>query len=156
MEKIVNLTQHAVSDEQKLAGVVEPAEKERVKTLLTFDDLPTLEMMRERAAELADIAAAEKVDAAMIGGAPYFMAPLEVALLWKGVKPLYAFSRRETVEEQLPEGGVRKTAVFRHLGFVEAATRRWTDRYFNSREQVDAPLRVVSVPPRWERDIREW
>ena len=154
--KIVNLTQHAASSEQREQGVFEPTDKERVKTLLNFEDLPTPEMMRERAAELADIAVAEVVEVAMIGGAPYFMAPLEAALLWRGIKPLYAFSRRETVEEQLPEGGVRKTAVFRHLGFVEAATRRWMDRYFNSREQVDAPLRVVSVPPRWERDIREW
>ena len=154
--KIVNLTQHAASSEQREQGVSEPADKERVKTLLTFEDLPTREEMIERAAELADIAVAERADSVMIGGAPFFMAPLEVALLWKGVKPLYAFSCRETMEEQLPDGGVRKTAVFRHLGFVEAATRRWTDRYFNSREGVDAPLRVVSVPPRWQRDIREW
>ena len=39
--------------------------------------------------------------------------------IYEKVKPLYAFSKREVVEEQLPDGSVRKTQVFKHLGFVE-------------------------------------
>lgn len=31
----------------------------------------------------------------------------------------YAFSRRESVETQLPDGSVKKSSVFRHIGFVE-------------------------------------
>jgi hypothetical protein len=54
----------------------------------------------------------------MIGGAPYLMAPLEVALRAHGITPLYAFSVRESVEQTQPDGSVRKIAVFRHGGFV--------------------------------------
>ena len=49
----------------------------------------------------------------MIGGAPYLMAELEMALGWVGIIPLYAFSVRVSSEKD----GV-KTSVFRHLGFV--------------------------------------
>lgn len=54
----------------------------------------------------------------MIGGAPYFMAPLETALEWRGIIPLYAFSKRECHEKRNPDGSVSKTMVFRHEGFV--------------------------------------
>ena len=43
---------------------------------------------------------------------------LEEALMKRGIVPLYAFSRREVVETPLPDGSVKKTQVFRHLGFV--------------------------------------
>lgn len=55
----------------------------------------------------------------MIGGAPYLMAPLEEALLKRGLRPVYAFSKREIVETPLPDGGVEKKMIFRHLGFIE-------------------------------------
>lgn len=64
--------------------------------------------------------AEEGAESAMIGGAPFLMAPLEGALRTRGVIPLYAFSVRESVEEALPDGSVRKTQVFRHAGFVPA------------------------------------
>ena len=48
------------------------------------------------------------------------MAPLEEALRYRGILPLYAFSRRESREETDPDGSVRKVAVFRHLGFYPA------------------------------------
>jgi hypothetical protein len=116
---IINLTQHACSAEQAEAGVVEPADKVKVKELLTFNRIPSPEEMRDRAVMLASMAKTEGADAAMIGGAPYFMATLEVALQVAEIKPLYAFSRRESVDETLPDGSVRKTMVFRHLGWVE-------------------------------------
>ena len=37
-----------------------------------------------------------------------------------GIKPLYAFSVRESVESTEPDGSVIKRNVFRHMGFVEA------------------------------------
>lgn len=58
--------------------------------------------------------------AAMIGGAPFLMPALEKALRTKGILPVYAFSQRESVEEIMEDGTVRKTAVFKHRGFVEA------------------------------------
>ena len=117
--KIINLTQHAASAEQVSAGVVEPADKQRVQELLTFEELPSRQLLEERAMALAALAASANADAAMIGGAPFFMPPLAAALKAQGVRPLYAFSRRESAETTDPDGSVRKTAVFRHIGFVE-------------------------------------
>lgn len=55
----------------------------------------------------------------MIGGAPYLMAPLERMLKKSGYRPVYSFSERRSVEETLPDGSVKKTAVFAHVGWVE-------------------------------------
>ena len=57
---------------------------------------------------------------AMIGGAPYLMAELEKELWRLGIEPVYAFSRRESVESTDAEGNVTKTAIFKHIGFVSA------------------------------------
>lgn len=120
MAAILNLTQHPVTPEQ---GVVEPTEKERVRALLTFDDIPREGEIEARAQALAELATdelgGEEGAAAMIGGAPFLMGALERALKERGVRPLYAFSRREAQEVTDPDGSVRKVAVFRHLGFVE-------------------------------------
>ncbi len=48
------------------------------------------------------------------------MAPLADALRAQSVTPVYAFSRRESVERTGENGLVVKTAVFRHIGFIEA------------------------------------
>jgi len=122
---IINLTQHAATAEQLAAGVFDvPNEGARRELLmqLTFNDLPEDGEIVERAAAVASIAMAFGARAAMIGGAPYLMGPLERELREGGITPLYAFSRRESVEEKLPDGSVRKVAVFRHLGFVEGAS----------------------------------
>jgi len=36
-----------------------------------------------------------------------------------GLKPVFAFSKRESVDQPQPDGSVRKVAVFRHIGFVD-------------------------------------
>ena len=113
---IINLTQHAGTPEQ---GVTEPADKKLVQELLTFDALPSASEIRGRAEALASIAMQSGADSAMIGGAPYLMSALECALMDAGVKPMYAFSVRESVDQTQPDGSVRKVAVFRHTGFVE-------------------------------------
>jgi hypothetical protein len=118
---ILNLTQHAATAEQVEAGVVEPAEKSAVQAALTFDAIPTAPEMAERAELIARIAVDSGCKKAMIGGAPFFMAPLERALLAAGITPVYAFSVRDSVEQPDGNGGVRKVNVFRHIGFVEAA-----------------------------------
>jgi hypothetical protein len=116
--EIINMTQHAGSADQVAAGLVEPSaeQKKEIVSSISFEEIPSLEEMEERAQKLAEIASV--YPAAMIGGAPYFQAPLERALLLRGVKPLYAFSKRESVDEKLPDGSVRKVAVFRHAGWV--------------------------------------
>lgn len=75
-------------------------------------DLSALAMLRPEVAA-GDISA-------MIGGAPYLMAPLERALRRVGVRPVYALSERASEEQVQPDGGTKKVAVFRHAGFVEA------------------------------------
>lgn len=113
---ILNLTQHVATPEQVAAGVSEPANKEEVQRLLTFNTLPTREEVQVRAEKLAELAVG--YNAAMIGGAPYLMGSLEEALRSKGIIPCYAFSVRESTEKTMPDGTVTKVAVFRHKGFV--------------------------------------
>lgn len=135
--RIMNLTQHKATPEQIAAGVVDLPDNYRahLSALLTFEEMPTSAEVQARAEQVAAFAVglwteweegrapsqAHLSERVMIGGAPYLMAPLERALIESGFAPVYAFSRRETGEETLPDGSVRKTGVFRHLGFVEAA-----------------------------------
>jgi len=137
---ILNLTQHPTTAEQRTAGVVdlEPRDAAYIRHWLTADSLEHLSdwtgagdpplndrglelhaSPATRAAYIADRAAELGATHAMIGGAPWLMAPLHAALMERGIKPLYAFSRRESVEEMQPDGSVRKINVFRHAGFVE-------------------------------------
>lgn len=125
---IVNLTQHPASAEQIAAGVTDlPAEQRAILTAaLTFESLPSREEIlaaAETVAGLADNAGpADHIlpDAAMIGGAMWLMGPLAAAIEGRGIEALFAFSQRESVEEVQADRSVRKTAVFRHVGFVPA------------------------------------
>ena len=125
-KRIINLTQHKPTKEQIEAGVFDADEfwRERITKALTFDELPTADEIRRRAKELASIAYTHYADAAMIGGAPYLMAPLEEELRKLRITPLYAFSRRVSIEEQQRDGSVVKKQIFRHEGFVEGAGGR--------------------------------
>lgn len=120
---ILNLTQHPATTEQVAAGVVEPADKAGVQSLLTFEQAPDTTEMIRRAAALVQLAKAAGAEAVMIGGAPFFMAPLESALVEAGVQALYSFTHREAMEEKQPDGSVRKMQVFRHVGFVGGAMK---------------------------------
>lgn len=129
---ILNLTQHAATDDQLEAGVVDlPADQQReLRQLLTFYTLPGLGELKDRAMKVAQLALrffdAQGVETgnyrnkpvAMIGGAPFFMATLEWALLGEYIQPVYAFSQRVCVETQT-ESGVIKTSEFQHMGFVD-------------------------------------
>lgn len=124
-EMIINLTQHPATADQIAVGVVDlPADQRaRLCALLTFDALPKREEIEDAAEQIALLADAilpeEGDHAAMIGGAPWLMAPLERALLEQRIRPVYAFSVRESVEQTLPDGSVMKVNVFRHAGFVQ-------------------------------------
>ena len=120
--KILNLTQHNATPDQVAAGVIEPRNKKEVQDLLTFTGIPTQRDILIRARALMEIAVTEEVTATMIGGAPYLMAALEVALVETGIKPVYSFSERRSVETHQPDGSVTKTNVFVHAGWVPATT----------------------------------
>ena len=124
---IVNLTQHKATTEQVAAGVVDIEDEEALHSLvecLTFDQLPDSSEIYAKVAGIVTLAVHwqefEDTKAAMIGGAPWLMGPLTEALKAEGIKPLFAFSTRESVEQIMPDGSIRKTAVFRHKDFVEA------------------------------------
>ncbi len=117
---IINLTQHVATQEQKMAGVVDLQGKdlEALKKLLTFENLPSKDEIQERALAIVEMLPAF-FDRAMIGGAPYLMGALEKELKDAGIRPVYSFTKRESVEEVQADGSVRKTAVFKHVGWVE-------------------------------------
>jgi hypothetical protein len=117
---ILNLTQHEATVEQCAQGVAEPNNKSEVQALLTFSEIPSARLIAERADRLARVAVEAGYGAAMIGGATFLMAPLERALARAGVRALHAFTLRESLEVERPDGGVRRVQVFRHLGFVGA------------------------------------
>jgi phosphotransacetylase len=124
MKSILNFTQHDATPEQLAAGVVEPYadNKERIRQLLTFNELPTQAQLRERATDCAVLASVlvrkYGCDAVLIGGAPFFMSHLESALRLFRVRFCYAFSTRVAEEQMQPDGSVRKTHVFKHVGFI--------------------------------------
>lgn len=123
---ILNLTQHPATPEQIAQGVRDlPAdERAELSRLLTVDDLPTVAEIADRCDAIAALIYATDADNApasvMIGGAPWMMGPLVRALQAAGVvQCLAAFSKRESVESTDPAtGAVKKTAIFRHVGFV--------------------------------------
>lgn len=117
-KKIVNLTQHPASVEQKEAGVFDLQKDSGLFDALTFTAIPSKDDIETRAERIATIALINNATHAMIGGAPYLMGALETALKVRGVQPLYAFSERVSVEKEV-NGEVIKTSVFKHLGFVE-------------------------------------
>lgn len=121
MTIILNLTQHKASAAQIKQGVFEPANKAMVEELLLFTELPTTEDVLRRAKALANLVIKFEghTGKVMIGGAPYLMGPLEAALKEVGCVPVYAFSNRESIEEEV-EGKLIKRTVFVHKGFVEA------------------------------------
>ena len=122
---IINLTQHPATAEQITAGVLDlpPARRASICQLLTFDALPTYDEIEETANSIALIADSflpeEGPHQAMIGGAPWLMAPLEIALRNQIITPIYAFSKRVSEEQLQPDGTVLKVARFKHEGFVE-------------------------------------
>lgn len=119
--KIINLTPYAATQEQLDAGVFEPSErcKQVIRAILTFEKLPEPIDVYVRAMDLAKIASLEGADAAMIGGEPYLMRPLSESLHIENIQPLYAFFRRESVDEAQADGSVAKRTVAHHLGFVQ-------------------------------------
>lgn len=122
MGKIIyNLTQHQATPEQVAQGVVdlEPTDRDQLRALLTFEEIPSKEEIEQRAEAIANLAYWD-ADSAMIGGAPYLMPALSTALKNRKIQPVYAFSKRESLDMPQEDGSVRKVAVFKHVGFVEA------------------------------------
>lgn len=131
---IVNLTQHVSTDEQKLEGIFDLRDEDRqhLISLLTFDPRYTKQDLEDAADAVVNLV--KKIDChrAMIGGMPSFMAPLERALIEAGVAVGYARSERVSVDQQMPDGSVRKTAIFKHVGMYWASERMFACCYCGS------------------------
>jgi hypothetical protein len=56
----------------------------------------------------------------MIGGAPYLMPALEQELRRVGIQPVYAFSKRISIDQPQPDGRIKKISNFKFEGLVEA------------------------------------
>jgi hypothetical protein len=122
MAKILNLTQHQPTPSQQAEGVQAPLEG--ATALLTFNTLPNHTEIRKRARALA-VLASDASDGTfkqrvMVGGAPYLMPHLVEQLDALGLQPVFSFTERRSVEKTMPDGTVTKTAVFEHIGWVEA------------------------------------
>ena len=107
MEYILNMTQHAPNDEQREAGLIEmdAVTQQKIRDLLTFDEMPTAMEVSDRAEALAQMAWDIGIETVHIGGAPFLMPTLVEALEMKGMQPVFSFSKR-IVEEK---DGVKKS-----------------------------------------------
>ncbi len=122
---ILNLTQHAATDAQKEAGVVDlpPAVASMVRELLTVETLPTLAEVEQRCVSiviLINTCVESEFDSVMLGGASWMTSPLEHYLFRTGIPAVYSFSKRQSVETVQADGSVLKTNVFQHAGFIPA------------------------------------
>lgn len=120
-KRTLNLTQHPATADQIAAGVVDfEQHAERLRELLTLTSPSEVNVKADRIIALgAERARDQGAQRIMLGGHPALMASLEAAFLRRGFDVVYAFSRRRSVEETLPDGTVKKTSVFEHEGFVE-------------------------------------
>jgi hypothetical protein len=131
--RVINLTQHKATEEQKKAGVIDLPEdlQAELAKILTFDKLPGKELLEIRAKRAVNLLCENMnntvpkpefrvCDAVMIGGAPFFMTYLEKELSNARFLTVYSFSLRESVEETQPDGSVKKINIFRHKDFVPA------------------------------------
>jgi hypothetical protein len=119
--KIINLTRLPATPGQIAAGVVnlEGNSLDILMSLTAFEEPPSKDFMRAAAGVLASIAAALEAEAAMVHVAPFFISTLEEALKEYGIKPLYALTRLETIEEIQDDDTVKKVSLPMHAGFVE-------------------------------------
>ena len=123
---ILNLTQHSATPEQVADGVIDLTGEslEELIECLTFDEYPDETEILARVESITTLAACWQdmvdADSAMIGGAPWLTAPLTRGLQRKGIRPLFAYTKRVSSEVATPDGGVRKVSTFKHLGFIPA------------------------------------
>ena len=117
--KILNLTRGEITPEQELEGAVElrtGSERSRIRDLAVFADPPSRHVMLWRAAEIVRLLGkwgyVPGMDAAMIGGSPYFLPYLAAALRKEGVTPLHAFARPAAGGEAKDRAPGRRKAVF--------------------------------------------
>ncbi len=125
MSTIINLTQHKSTREQVNQGVIDLPKDYQDKLIeaITFHELPKKEEIEKKAKEVCNLVVGFISETGilnphfMIGGVPFMMSSLEKELSPIG-NVLYAFSKRESIEEVLESGETIKKSIFKHIGFV--------------------------------------
>lgn len=121
---IINLTQHAATEDQLVAGVVDLQGdlKAALVAAITFPPVYTHEELVHRAKRVVGIVKDAQIDSShvMIGGMPSFMPVLQNVLQAAGYRVGYACTDRVSVDVPDGNGGVRKTSVFKHVGLYWA------------------------------------
>jgi hypothetical protein len=127
--RIWNLTQHKATPSQIADGVCDlpSSVKEELVKLLTFEEIPTPEQLRDTAWSICGLLLRVQDGAfnermrVMIGGFLPLMSHLEAVLLRHDIIPVYSSSKRESIDEPQGDGSVIKRVVFNHIGFVEVS-----------------------------------
>lgn len=121
LKSVLNLTQHNKSEEQ--VEVFEPnsEDKESIKKLLLFTEMPDHSELLDRAEKIAKIASKYECEQAMIMGAPFFLGYLEDALKEENITPVYSFTQRISQEYVDENGKTIKQSVPKHEGFVKVS-----------------------------------
>lgn len=122
---LINLTQHALTDEQ-IKSVEHTFTPEGFNKYLTFDTMPTAQDVYVKAVDmfkkLVSVLEHEGIYAhdctVLLGGAPFFMSVCEEMALHYGFHYCYAFSKRTSEEVKQPDGTVKKVSVFKHEGWI--------------------------------------
>ena len=127
LDKIINLTQHVSTETQQEQGVIEPKDKEYVKNLITFEEIPTLQDLRNRANLLVEVCREMNVRFALIAGAHWWLIVLEHHLRTHGITPLQSFSKRLSFEHTNENGTVHMVKTFVHAGWIQSPeyTLKW-------------------------------
>lgn len=118
--KIYNFTVHKLTDEQKEQGAVEVSEdiRNQILNILNFEEMPSLQILNNRASELRYIAIKNNMRKILIGsGVLAFNYFLVKKLCEVEITPFYSFNRRVCVETHKGNGEVKKEYTFKHLGF---------------------------------------
>jgi len=123
---ILNITRHKATQGQLDDGVVDLPEYiiDRINRLCTFQPIPTLQELRICAEKVVDILEElnhPDVDGVMCGGAPYFNAILDRALISRGFVPHYPFTVRNYIHTKAINGKTTQEAVYVHMGLVKTA-----------------------------------
>ena len=120
--KILILTQHTPTEGQMSDGVYDlsPANRLRLKAMLTINELPSRDQLHQRVEEITDLVCGleDQPDAVMLGGFMALQGMLEAAFHDYGYQVCFSFSQRRCIETPLPSGEVKLNYVFDYEGMI--------------------------------------
>lgn len=126
---LLNITNHVATPDQIVDGVREPSNKEEIQRLITFNDIPSVDELKDVASKVADIVQKEGYQQVMTGGAPYLDRFLREELDRRGIDSYYAYSKQEIIKND--DGS--STKIFKHQGFVPSKN---TAEFYKDKEEI--------------------